>query len=520
MKRQSTIAPSSVLVLYLLVVTLFIFATPTAHSQCTPGSGVTVTVHPTDDVQSIVNSTVCGSTFIFAPGTYNNLTIFPIDENTNPIDGDTFKGQYLRTSTNPSFLYGATVVSNFTQQGSYWVGNVTTTPYPASGPYFRCSASHPACLLPEDLFFNGVLYQRTTSQAGVGAGKWYLDTSTGNVYLTDNPTSQKIEVSVTHFAIYAANVANVTISNLIVDKYADPAGTGAISGVDPTGASVTPTFGWKIANVEVRNCHGAGVQFGNHITVTGSFLHNNGEFGAAGTGNNVGFSHNEVSFNNLAGFVPAVSGGVRFDNVVGVSATYNNIHDNLGSGLGDDNGSSKIVYAFNTLQNNQVAGILHEIGYSANIHDNTSTNDGLDPRGKGMWYGAGIEIANSSSTKVYNNTLTNDQNGIMEQAVNRTDCVTACPLRNNAVYHNTITQNHNVRPATFAAGIAVASGDPQGAGVYTNAANTFGYDPVQKISSPNTYVLTPSADPFFVWLLGTTADSSLTYSQWTAAGEN
>lgn len=502
------------------LVTLFTLATLTAHAQtCTPGSGVTVTVHPGDDVQTIVNGSICGSTFIFAPGTYNNLTIFPINETTHPIDGDTFKGQFARTSTTPSILYGATVVSNFTLQSSYYVGHVTTTSYPAPGPFYVCDAKHPGCLLPEDLFFDGKLYQRMTTQASVAAGKWYLDKTTGNVYLTDNPTGHKIEISVTHYAFYGANVSNITISNLIVDKYAAPAGYGAISGVDPTGASSIPTFNWKVSSVEVRNCHGAGVQLGNHMSVSNSFLHNNGEYGAGGTGNSISFTRNEISFNNQAGFVPAVGAGTKFNSIVGLTVTYNNVHDNLGAGLTDDNGSTNIIYGFNTLKNNLVAGILHEIGYTASIHDNTSTNDGVDSRGKSYWFGAGIIVANSSGVKIYNNTLTNDQNGIMEQATNRTDCKTACPLKNVSVYHNTISQDHTLKPGTIAAGIAVASNDPQGATVYTSSGNTFGFDPALKVSSPNTYNLNPSGDPFFLWLQGTTMNTTMVYSQWLADGE-
>jgi parallel beta helix pectate lyase-like protein len=522
MTRCATAFPSRTSVCVALFVTLFAVAAavPGYAQTCAAGSGVKVTVHPTDDVQSIVNSTVCGSTFIFAPGTYANLTIFPIDETTNPIDGDTFKGQDTRTSKTPSILYGGTVVSNFTLQSTYWVGNVVTTPAPASGPNYKCDTKHPGCLLPEDLFFDGNPYLRQTSKAAVGAGSWYLDTSTGNVYLKDNPTGHKIEISTTHFAIYASNVANVTISNLIVDKYSAPGGFGAISGVDPTGASVTPTFNWKITNVEVRNCHGAGVELGNHMAVTTSFLHNNGEYGVGGTGNNISFSHNEVSYNNYAGFLPEVGAGTKFSNVTGLTVTYNNVHDNLGAGLTDDNGSTSITYSFNTLQNNLIAGILHEIGYSASIHDNTSTNDGYDSRGTGFFYGAGISIANSSNTKVYNNTLTNDQNGIIEQAVLRTDCVTACPLKNVTVYNNTIVQSHTVKPGTYAAGIVMGAGDTQGLVIYTGAGNSFGYNPVTKTSSPNIYTLTPSSDVFFVWDQSSKANVGITYSQWLTDGEN
>lgn len=522
MTRPNTFSPSRFHVCTgLLLVLLTLSFSSLGHAQtCTPGSGSTVTFHPGDDVQSIVNSTVCGSTFIFAPGVYANVEIFPIDEDTNPIDGDTFKGMNSRTSTKAATLYGATVVKNFVQQGSYWVGNVTTTPYPASGANYQCDTKHPGCLLPEDLFFDGTLYQRVTSETAVGAGTWYLDTTTGNVYLTANPTGHKIEISVTHFAIYAANVANVTIENLVVTKYAVPGGYGAISGVDPTGASVVPTFNWKVTNVEVSYVHGAGISLGNHMAVSQSFLHNNGEYGLGGTGNNITFNANEVSFNNQCGFLPEVAAGARFTDTVGLTVEKNNVHDNLAAGLADDIGSSGIIYANNTLKNNQIAGILHEIGGTASIYGNTSTNDGVNPFGTGYWEGAGISIANSQNTKVYNNTLTNDYNGILEQAKNRSDCAVACPLQNNAVYSNTIVQDQTVQPGTAAAGILVQSTYAEKSTVYTKNGNTFGINPSTKAAAPNTYTLNPTTGEFFVWLEGKTLNSVLTLTQWEAAGNN
>jgi hypothetical protein len=512
--RRSSITKS------LLFAILAILVSVSGQAQtCAPGSGPTTTVHPGDNVQSIVNTNPCGSTFIFAPGVYPNVTVFPLDEINHPIDGDSFLAQNARTSTQPSILYGATVVTNFTLQGAYWVGTVTTTPAPASGPNYICDSAHPACLLPEDLFLDGKLYLRVTALASVATGKWYLDYSTGNVYLTDNPTLHKVEVSTTHFAIYAGNVGNVTIRDLIVDKYAAPGGYGAISGVDPSGL-ISPTYKWLIQHVEVRNCHGAGIWLGNHMTVSGSFLHNNGEFGAAGTGNNVSFNYNEVSFNNLAGFLPEVGAGVKFTNVLVLYATHNNAHDNLGAGLFDDTGSTNVTYAFNTLQNNLVAGIFHEIGYAADIHDNTITNDGIDARGTGNWYGAGIMISNSSNVKVHHNTVVNSQNGIIEQARLRTDCVPACPLKNVSVYNNRITQDHTVRPNRMATGILMQKTYPQGTAVYTTAGNTFGIDPTTRTASPNTYTLNPPGDAFFIWLQSSVANSMITDSQWLADGNN
>jgi parallel beta helix pectate lyase-like protein len=504
----------------LMFAILVILVSASGQAQtCAPGSGPTTTLHPGDNVQSIVNANPCGSTFIFAPGVYANVTIFPLDETNHPIDGDSFVAQNVRTSTQPSILYGATVVSNFTQQGAYWVGTVTTNPAPKSGPNYICDSKHPACLLPEDLFLDGNLYQRVTALASVATGNWYLDYGTGKVYLTDNPTLHKVEVSTTHFAFYAGNVANVTIRNLIVDKYASAGGYGAISGVDPSGL-VSPTFKWLIQNVEVRNCHGAGIALGNHMTVYKSFLHNNGEFGAAGTGNNVQFNFNEVSFNNLAGFLPEVGAGVKFTNILGLTVTHNNVHDNLGAGLFDDTGTTNVTYAFNTLQNNRVAGIFHEIGYNADIHDNTITNDGIDTRGTGNWWGAGIMVSNSSNVKVHNNTVVNSQNGIIEQARLRTDCSTPCPLKNVSVYSNKITQDHTVRPNKMATGILMQNTYPLGTTVYTTAGNTFGIDPTTKAASPNTYTLNPPGDAFFIWLNNSLANSNITNSQWLADGNN
>jgi hypothetical protein len=516
--RRSTL---SLLGKTLLLLTLSYLALQSLTAQtCTPGTGSKVTLKPGDDVQNIVNTTPCGSTFTFTPGVYPNLTIYPIDESTNPIDGDAFVGQYARTSLKQSILYGGTVVSNFEPQGKYWVGSVTTTVAPSSPGEILCQTTNPGCLLPEDLFFDGKLYRRVTSEAAVVTGTWYLNYSTSTAYLVDNPTGHKIEISVTHFAIYAGNVANVRIANLVIDKYAAPGGFGAISGVDPTGATTQPTYKWAVSSVEVRNCHGAGIWLGNHMNVVNSFLHNNGEFGVAGTGNSINFGSNEVSFNNLAGFVPAWGGGTKFSQVLGLTAEHNNIHDNLGPGLWDDSGTTNLTYAFNTTKNNQVAGIFHEIGGTASIYSNTVTSDGIDKRGSGLWYGAGIMISNSDNTKVYNNTIVNSQNGIMEQAKDRPDCTAPCYLKDVSVYSNNITQDHTVMPNTVATGILVSSTYPLGDAAYTTSGNTFGINPTTKAAAPNTYTLTPTTGELFVWLQGGVADTTITLSQWQADGNN
>jgi hypothetical protein len=196
----------------------------------------------------------------------------------------------------------------------------------------------------------------------------------------------------------------------------------------------------------------------------------------------------------------------------GLTVTHNNSHDNNGVGIWTDVENSGVVIAFNTTSNNRVAGILHEISYDAQIHDNTITNDGIDPRGTSPWYGAGIMIANSSSTNVYNNTLTNCQNGIMEQNKNRGNGSNGLPYetQNVRVYQNSITLSKG-----FAAGLV--RNYPLNNLMYTSWGNSFGLDTGGN-PAPNTYNLSSTVK--FVWLLNLVPNSQMTEQQWQALGNN
>ena len=59
--------------------------------------------------------------------------------------------------------------------------------------------------------------------------------------------------------------SNVLIENLIIEKYASPAQTGAIHSIG--------TQGWTIKNSEIRLNSGAGILVGNGARVVGCDLH-------------------------------------------------------------------------------------------------------------------------------------------------------------------------------------------------------------------------------------------------------
>ncbi len=471
-----------------------------AAQTCALGGGPTVTVQPGDDVQSKVTGSGCGATFLFGPGTYNNFSVVPLDYD-----------QFISTTPKAAILSGASTVDNFVLNKTLnlWVGNIKITP--VNSPKGQCYTGFVGCVHPEDLFFNGTLYTRVNAASSVKSGSWYLNYTNGNVYLADNPTSQNIQISTTRFAIGGGNITSVVINGFTVEYYGSPANNGAIEGIDYSGTTNIPSFNWLVENNEIRYNHGAGVNVGDQMVVSGNYFHHNGQMGVGGTGNNVTVTNNEISFNNTVGYSWAWAGGAKFIQVVGLSVTKNYSHDNFGAGLWTDIENSNVDVSFNTLSNNRGAGIIHEISYNGTIHDNTITNDGIDPRGTGPWWGGGIIIANSSGVQVYNNTLTNCQNGIIEQSKNRGNGSNGLPylLENDSVYNNTVTQTTGV-----AAGIV--KNYPTGNLIYTGSSNTFGVD--SSVAAPNAYTLGTAAK--FVWVWNNSANTQITYSQWQSLGNN
>jgi hypothetical protein len=498
MRRQ----PNYFLIITVACVLLFALADSGYAQTCSSGSGPTVTIQPGDDVQSLVDGAGCGSTFMFGAGVYNNFSVVPLDYD-----------QFISTTPRAAILSGATLANNFVfnKTINLWVGKIHITP--VSNPQGLCNPGVTGCVHPEDLFFNGILYTRVNGYASVGSGKWYLNYANGNVYLADNPTGQTVQISTTRFAIGGGNITSVVVNGFVIEYYGSPANNGAIEGVDYYHVTSIPAYNWLIENNEVRYNHGAGIWLGDQMTVTGNYLHHNGEYGVAGTGNNVTVTNNEIAFNNAVGYLYAWGGGAKFVQINNLSVTNNYSHDNNGPGLWTDIENSNVDMGFNQLTNNRVAGIFHEIGYSAKIHDNTITNDGIDTRGTGPWWGAGIMVANSSGVQVYNNKVTNCQNGIMEQSKNRGNGSNGLPylLQDVIVYDNTVTQSKGV-----AAGLV--KNYPANNDMYTSWGNTFGVDG-NGDSAPNTYTLSSNPLPFD-WLLDSKPNTLMTHTQWQVVGNN
>ncbi len=107
------------------------------------------------------------------------------------------------------------------------------------------------CVYPEDLYFDNVPLLHVASLGAVGPGTWYFDYPHQTIYFANNPSGHVVEASVTSTA-FSGSASNVTISGLIVEKYAVPAQFGAIG-------DQYPGPNWIVTNNEVRLNHSGGI---------------------------------------------------------------------------------------------------------------------------------------------------------------------------------------------------------------------------------------------------------------------
>lgn len=441
-------------------------------------AGQTVNVNVGDNLQALVNQHPPNTTFSLAPGIHRLQSV-------TPQQGDEFVGQ------TGAVLSGAALLTNFTRSGSYWTAHAQVTK--AASYQGVCDSTHPACVYPEDLFFNNVPKKRVTSVASVVPGSWYLDYPTGTVYMADNPTGITVEMSLAGYA-FTGGAVSVTISNLTIEKYASATQSAAING----GAG---SLWWVIEGNEIRYNHGRGITSGNGMYIYNNKVHHNGQLGIGGGGTNFTVQHNEVSYNNYSGYSYYwEAGGVKFSSVQNVTIQYNYSHNNAGPGFWNDINSQFVTYYGNQASGNLLAGIDSEISSNITINGNYIWDDGNNPIGSDIWWGAGIYVNNSSNVSIYSNNVSYCMNGIGEISANRGDAPNGQPylLQNVTVAGNTITQ-----VTGMAAGIAVEGGSDDS--VYTSSNNTF---------QNNTYKLSIPGGNYFYGLAG-----PMTLSAWTAGVE-
>ena len=336
-----------------------------------------------DDYQSIVGNAPEGATFWFESGVHR-LTD-PIE----PHNGQTF------ISAEGAVLDGSHVLTDFTQDGNYFVvggqtqeGERIATTEGAEG---AVRAGY-----PESVFVDGTPLTPVDNLTDLKSGHFYFDYDNDRIYLADNPAGHTVEAGVSSGA-FVSGATDVTISNLTIEQFDAPIQHAAIQGGE----------GWTVQNNEVHLNYGVGIAVGGNSKIVGNDVHDNGEMGIDGGGDNVLVQGNEIHSNGFWSGIDVYweGGGSKFTETNNLVVRDNYSHDNHGFGLWTDIDNINTLYEGNLVVDNDGGGINHEISYDAIIRDNTVMGNGTDVQGTGWLWGSQIQLQNSQNVDVYDNRV-------------------------------------------------------------------------------------------------------------------
>jgi len=432
-----------------------------------------VAVAPEDDFAALVARAAPGTHFVLLPGVYRLARV-------EPKEGMTFEG------LDGAVLNGSQLLEGFEETTDGWdVAGVNLN----MSPHGECVNGYEACALRNDLYADDEMLWRVDSRDELAPGTWWSDGR--RIVMADNPAGRKVEVSLTEQA-FISDADNVTIRNLIVEKYASLAQNGAIQAQLPGDGARGSS--WLIENVEVRLNHAAGIKTGDGTVIRNVHSHHNGQHGITGTtGTDILIESSEIDHNNLRGFNWGwEAGGAKFTKTTGLVIRNVIAHDNIGPGLWTDIDCYDTTYEDNVVYSNAGPGIFHEISFDAEIHGNEVYDNGFI-QGEWLW-GAGILIAASSGVEVYDNIVTNNADGITGIQQNREDNGELWQLKDLHVHDNTITMWYGQT------GVVEDMGDPS---VFTDRNIVF---------EDNTYM--GAGHKAFAW-----DGSDLDWEGWLATGQ-
>jgi parallel beta-helix repeat protein len=365
---------------------------PSTQVESNPEVEGVVTVYPGTDLASLVEDAAEGLTFMLQPGVHRGQRV-------EPKDGMSFIGSPGAVMSGGQILTGFRSIAE-----DVWLLEGVSVEGRDHG---ECIDDYDGCSFTQDLFMDDVMLWQVTELDDLESGSWYRDGE--DAYIADDPTNRRIEISVTPYAFISA-ADDVEIRGIAIEKYATPAQVASIQSQEP--AEGAKGSNWLIVDVEVSGVHGVGIRTGDQTVIRNAYIHHNGQLGisvSGGTG--VVVEDSRIAHNNTAGFLwEWEAGGVKATNCTDVVFRGNSVHDNNGPGLWADIDCVNTLYEDNVVVDNAGPGIYHEISGRAVVRHNVVERNGSDDS-SWLW-GAGILVAASSDVEVYENTVTDNGNGI------------------------------------------------------------------------------------------------------------
>ena len=116
---------------------------------------------------------------------------------------------------------------------------------------------------------------------------------------------------------------------------------------------------WTIQDNEVRLNYAVGITAHDGSQIIGNYVHDNGQMGLGGDGNNILVQGNELATNGFwSGIDPYwEAGGLKFAETDNLVVRGNYSHDNNGSGMWTDINNIHTLYEDNVVVHNTINGI-------------------------------------------------------------------------------------------------------------------------------------------------------------------
>ena len=451
---------------------------------------VGASIEPGSDIQGLLDSSPEGARFCLRKGTHRISKPLKPKHRQSIVGeaGAILNGARAVPDSRISRHKGFSVISGFSSFDRF----VAPGGFEACRPYPGETTARGACAYADQVFMDGKHLQQELSLGALRGREFFVDQDSNRIFIPFDLRDRDVEVSVAREAI-VGQAADVTISGLVIEKFANAFQTGAIQ-AGPT---------WVIEGNEVRLNNGIGIFSGENNLVVDNHVHHNGQMGLAGQGVGIVVDSNEISYNNINGANWAwEGGGTKWVRTTGLVVTNNHSHHNHGPGLWTDGYNIDTLYDNNLVENNLVQGIIHEISYDAIIRNNTLRKNGFGHEAKGSYWGGGIEVWQSPNVEIYNNLVEDNAHGIMAMMTPRgSGPHGVLELRNLFVHNNRIKLSN----PTGRSGLAVYGGS--GPQYYDEKNNRF---------EANSYWLkNPQSGLHFLWDHG-----YATAAQWQSYGND
>lgn len=291
---------------------------------------------------------------------------------------------------------GAVDVQGWVRDGSAWRRDGWTFNLQQGVPSTFIDPAFPLAGSPDMVFVNGTPLRQVSSRSAVTAGTFYADYAGKRIYIGDNPTGRRVEVTVLAQALYFTSSARPTVRGIAFTQYGTNRNQhGAVRSDAPNAVFENNTFAWNAAS---------GLTFfGDDTTVRGNLFISNGQLGLFGSGADRALvERNQFVGNNLERFASWESGGAKLATARDAIIRDNLAEGNFDNGIWIDVGSYNAVIARNTARDNTRHGIMIEISAKAIVASNIVARNGVN----------GIFILESEDIDIYNNTVVSNARGL------------------------------------------------------------------------------------------------------------